>query len=197
MQFLKINAITNAINNIEIDTTIIESQLSLISITTFFVNVDPICTPNSTIPNSLSKNGHLISSFKTFTQMIAAIIGPNINGSNTCDEYNIILIKMIKRTQWNYFYISLSCFPLLSIKIKWLNCCLSFTFVKITISASSFDYKAYMDFHYQVAAHAWYTFKRAWTKFRLSICPYIYFTIRLKAVSNAWIVFQYLLSCVP
>ncbi|ADC37836.1 hypothetical protein SA8601_1094 [Staphylococcus aureus subsp. aureus SA8601] len=101
--FLKINAITIAINNIEIDTTIIESQLFLISITTFFVNVDPICTPNSTIPNSLSKNGHLISSLKTFTQMIDAIIGPNINGSNTCDEYNIILIKNDKTNTMKLF----------------------------------------------------------------------------------------------
>ncbi|EHT36595.1 hypothetical protein SACIG1750_2388 [Staphylococcus aureus subsp. aureus CIG1750] len=40
---------------------------------------------------------------KTFTQMIDAIIGPNINGSNTCDEYNIILIKNDKTNTMKLF----------------------------------------------------------------------------------------------
>ncbi|AWQ99954.1 hypothetical protein SA21314_2344 [Staphylococcus aureus subsp. aureus 21314] len=35
--------------------------------------------------------------------MIAAIIGPNINGSNTCDEYNIILIKNDKTNTMKLF----------------------------------------------------------------------------------------------
>ncbi|CRI13847.1 conserved hypothetical protein [Staphylococcus argenteus] len=101
--FLKISAMTKAINKIEIDTTIIDNQLSLISIMTFLVNVVPICTPSSTIPSSLNQKGHLTSNLKIFTQMIAPIIGPNMNGSKTWETYKMPLIKNDKANTMKLF----------------------------------------------------------------------------------------------
>ncbi|BBD86448.1 conserved hypothetical protein [Staphylococcus argenteus] len=70
---------------------------------TFLVNVVPICTPSSTIPSSLNQKGHLTSNLKIFTQMIAPIIGPNMNGSKTWETYKMPLIKNDKANTMKLF----------------------------------------------------------------------------------------------